>query len=134
MTGRALPFDFGTGSLSMYLRLSAMACIDAAILACVIPLLAIYMRLAHGFSAQEMSMVYAIGPYAAILSPLLVGQLADRLFSAERVLAGVNLLRAGALFAAARSDSYTEFLTSMTLVFLLQVPSLTLGAAVSFHH
>lgn len=134
MTGRALPFDFGTGSLSMYLRLSAVACIDAAILACIVPLLAIYMRHAHGFSAHEMSMVYVIGPCAAILSPLLVGQLADRLFSAERVLATVNLLRAGALFAAARSDTYAEFLISMTLVFLLQVPSLTLGAAVSFHH
>ena len=134
MTGRALPFDLGTGSLSMYLRLSAMAFIDAAILACVVPLLAIYMRHAHGFSAHEMSTVYAVGPFAAMLSPLLFGQLADRLFSAERVLATVNLLRAGALFAAARAGTYPEFLTAMTLVFLLQVPSLTLGSAVSFHH
>lgn len=134
MTGRARPFDFGTGSLAMYLRLSAMAFIDAAILACVVPLLAIYMRHAHAFSAREMSTVYAVGPMAAILSPLLVGQLADRLFSAQRVLAGVNLLRAVALFAAARANNYTEFLLAMTLVFLLQVPSLTLGSAVSFHH
>jgi hypothetical protein len=134
MTGRALPFDFGTGSLAMYLRLSAMAFIDTAILACVVPLLAIYMRHAHGFSAREMSTIYAVGPFAAILAPLLVGQLADRLFSAQKVLATVNLLRAGALFAAARADSYGEFLIGMTLVFLLQVPSLTLGSAVSFHH
>lgn len=134
MTGRALPFDFGTGSLAMYLRLSAMAFIDAAILACVVPLLAIYMRHAHGFSARDMSTIYAVGPFAAILAPLLVGQLADRLFSAQKVLATVNLLRAGALFAAARADTYTEFLVAMTLVFLLQGPSLTLGSAVSFHH
>lgn len=134
MSGRVLPFDFGTGSFALYLRLSAMAFIDAAILACVVPLLAIYMRHAHGFDAHEMSMVYAIGPFAAILSPLLVGQLADRLFSAQRVLATVNLLRASVLFAAAHADTYPGFLIAMTLVFLLQVPSLTLGSAVSFHH
>src|SRR5690606_22447290 len=126
MTGRALPFYFGTGSLGMYLRLSAMVFLDAAILACVVPLLAIYMRHAHGFSAREMSTIYAIGPFASILAPVLVGQLADRLFAAQKVLATVNLLRAAALFAAARADSYGEFLVAMTLVFLLQVPSLTL--------
>ncbi|HEY6724396.1 MAG TPA: MFS transporter [Polyangiaceae bacterium] len=134
MTGRLLPFDFGTGSLAIYLRLSAMAFIDAAILACVVPLLAIYMRHAHGFSAREMSTIYAVGPFAALLAPLLVGQLADRLFSAQKVLAAVNLLRTGALFAGASADSYGEFLIAMTLVFLLQVPSLTLCSAVSFHH
>src|SRR5690606_23376985 len=120
--------------LGMYLRLSAMVFLDAAILACVVPLLAIYMRHAHGFSAREMSTIYAIGPFASILAPVLVGQLADRLFAAQKVLATVNLLRAAALFAAARADSYGEFLIAMTLVFLLQVPSLTLGSAVSFHH
>lgn len=134
MTGRALPLSLGTGSLAVYLRLSAVAFIDAATLAALVPLLAIYMQHAHGFSARQMSTVYAVGPFAAIVSPLVVGQLADRLFSAQKVLAVVNLFRAGALVAAGRADNYAEFLTAMTLVFLLQVPSITLGAAVSFHH
>src|SRR5688572_19012529 len=130
MTGRALPLNLGTGSLAVYFLLSAVAFIDAAVLAAIVPLLAIYMQHAHGFSARQMSSVYAGGPFAAIVSPLGVGQLADRLFSAQKVLAVVNLLRAGALLAAGRANNYAEFLTAMTVVFLLAVPSLTLGAAV----
>ncbi len=126
--------SFGTGSLAVYFRLSAMVFIDAAILACVLPVLAIYMQHAHGFSARQMSLVYAMGPLAALISPMIVAQLADRLFAAQRVLSIVNLLRAGALVAAGAAGHYARFLPAMALVFLLQIPSTTLGAAVSFHH
>jgi MFS family permease len=134
MNSRGLALRFGTGSLAIYLRLSAMVFVDAAILACILPVLAIYMQHHHGFSARQMSLVYAMGPLAALVSPLIVGQLADRFFSAQRVLAVVNVLRSGCLVAAGMASSYSEFLVAMALVFLLQVPSLTLGAAVSFHH
>ena len=36
MTGRALPLNLGTGSLAVYLRLSAVAFIDAATLAALV--------------------------------------------------------------------------------------------------
>lgn len=134
MLGRSAAIGFGTGSLAVYLRLSAMVFIDAATLGAIVPILAIYMRHAHGFSAREMSAIYAMGPLAAMISPLIVAQLADRLFAAQKVLAVVNLLRACALTWAATADSFAEFMPAMALVFLLQVPSLTLGAAVSFHH
>lgn len=134
MSGRPTAPGFGTGSLAVYLRLSAMAFIDAAALGAIVPILAIYMRHAHGFSAREMSTVYVMGPLAAMISPLIVAQLADRLFAAQNVLAVVNFLRALALTWAGTADGFTEFMPAMALVFLLQVPSLTLGAAVSFHH
>src|SRR5690606_3612566 len=77
---------------------------------------------------------FAMGPLAALFSPLIAAQLADRLFAAQRVLAVINLLRCGALIAAGMASNYTEFLPAMTLVFLLQVPAHSLGSAVAFHH
>lgn len=134
MTVPALASQLDRYDLGKYVRLSAMLLIESAILAVVVPVLSIYMDHVLGFSARQMSWVYAMSPIAAILVPLLVGQIADRHLSAQHMLIGVNVLRAGGLLLAAYSDDFTGFLLAMTLVACCQIPSTMLGAAVAFHH
>ncbi|MGB7325708.1 MAG: MFS transporter [Rubripirellula sp.] len=53
-----------------------------------------------GFDAGDLGNTYSVGPIAGLLTPLLVGLIADRFFSAQKVLAILHLLGGGILFAA----------------------------------
>lgn len=53
-----------------------------------------------GFSQGQLGWTYSVGPIAGMISPFLVGMIADRFFSTERVLAVMHLAGAGAMFAA----------------------------------
>ncbi len=45
-----------------------------------------------GFTASDFGWTYSVGPIAGMLSPIFVGMLADRVFSAQRVLALMHLV------------------------------------------
>ncbi|MCA9040367.1 MAG: MFS transporter, partial [Planctomycetaceae bacterium] len=51
-----------------------------------------------GFQPVNIGSVYAVGPLAGILSPFMVGMVADRFFSTERVLGVLHLLGAGMMY------------------------------------
>ncbi|QDT02977.1 Putative nucleoside transporter YegT [Rubripirellula lacrimiformis] len=53
-----------------------------------------------GFDASDLGNTYSVGPIAGLITPLLVGLIADRFFSAQKVLAILHLLGGGILFAA----------------------------------
>jgi MFS family permease len=53
-----------------------------------------------GFRAYDFGWTYSVGPIAGIITPLFVGMVADRFFSAQRVL-GVMHLAGGAIMLAA---------------------------------
>lgn len=54
-------------------------------------------------SAQDVGLLYSTLALGAVVSPLLVGVLADRLFASQRVLAILHLVGAVLLFAAGRT-------------------------------
>lgn len=54
-----------------------------------------------GFSAEDISWTYAVGPIAAIISPFFVGMIADRFFAAQHVMAAMHLLGGVLMFVAA---------------------------------
>jgi len=56
-----------------------------------------------GFTANDISWTYAVGPIAAIISPFFVGMIADRFFAAQHVMAAMHLLGGVLMFAAALS-------------------------------
>ena len=55
-----------------------------------------------GFGARDFSWTYSVGPLAGILSPFFVGMIADRFFSAQRVMGVLHLLGAAFMFGATR--------------------------------
>ena len=61
-----------------------------------------------GFTGPDFGWTYAVGPIAGMISPFFVGMVADRFFSAQRVLGVLHLLGAVIMFQATRimlSDS-----------------------------
>ena len=55
-----------------------------------------YLRETLNFSGQQIGFAYLTAAIASIVSPFIVGMIADRYFSANRVMAFVNII--GAFF------------------------------------
>ena len=53
-----------------------------------------------GFDGADIANTYSVGPIAGILTPLFVGLVADRFFSAQKVLGVLHLLGACIMFGA----------------------------------
>lgn len=54
-----------------------------------------------GFTAADFGTMYSVGPIAGMIAPFFVGMVADRFFSAQKVLGVMHLL--GARSCSARS-------------------------------
>jgi nucleoside transporter len=55
-----------------------------------------------GFNAGDFGWTYSVGPIAGMISPFIVGMIADRFFAAQRVLAAMHILGAVLMLVAAR--------------------------------
>jgi nucleoside transporter len=55
-----------------------------------------------GFTGPDFGWTYAVGPIAGMISPFFVGMVADRFFSAQRVLGVLHLLGAAIMYQATR--------------------------------
>lgn len=53
-----------------------------------------------GFEPGDVGWTYSVGPIAGMISPFVVGMIADRFFATERVLGVMHLLGGGAMLAA----------------------------------
>ena len=53
-----------------------------------------------GFDGGDFGWTYGVGPIAAMISPFVVGMIADRFFATERVLGVMHLLAGGAMLVA----------------------------------
>ena len=61
------------------------------------------------FTGIQIGLAYSTAAIAAIISPVVVGMIADRFFSANRVLAFLNITGALLLFWLTRIDSFSLF-------------------------
>jgi len=80
-----------------------------------------YLRDVLAFSPREIGWVYNATAVAAMISPFVVGMVADRFFAAERVMACLHLVGAGFMFAVSRSGKFEVFyplLIGHTLCFM----------------
>ncbi len=89
---------------------------------------------ARGFSRKEIGRIYGTLPIGSIISPLIIGALADKLFNTE-VLIGVSHLIGGVLlFMMARTQNPRPFYW-LTLVYALAFsPTLSLVNSIVFAH
>lgn len=55
-----------------------------------------------GFTARDFGWTYSVGPIAGMISPFIVGMIADRFFAAQRVLAAMHILGTVLMMLAAR--------------------------------
>ena len=80
-----------------------------------------YLRDVLAFSPRQIGWVYNATAVAAMISPFVIGMVADRFFAAERVMACLHLVGAGFMFAVSRAAKFEVFyplLIGHTLCFM----------------
>ena len=86
---------------------------------------------AIGFDGAQVGSIYSTFSIAMIISPFLIGMLADRFFAAEKVLAALNLLGAALLFYLTTITDYGTFYIVMLLYCLTFAPTIALTSSIS---
>lgn len=86
---------------------------------------------AINFDGAQVGKVYASFSIAMIISPFLIGMLADRFFAAQKVLGVLNLIGAGLLFMLARITDYDAFYWIMLAYCLSFAPTIALTSSIS---
>jgi len=86
-----------------------------------------------GFDGAQIGTAYTATGWAAIVSPFFIGMVADRFFSAERVLGILHLLGAGIIYYASTQQDFGVFFPVLLAYALCYMPTLALVNAIAFN-
>ena len=123
-----------TGSSSTRIRLSVMMFVQYFIYGSWLVTLGTFLGNGLKASGSDIGTAYSLPAIAAIVSPFLVGMIADRFFSTEKVLAFLHLAGAGVLYFAATQPSFGGFWPLFLIYVLCYMPTLALTNALAFDH
>ncbi len=113
-------------------RLSAMMFVQYFVYGSWLVTLGTYLGNVLHASGKEIGFAYMMPAIAAIISPFIVGMIADRFFATERVLAVLHLVGAGLLAMATTQDTFSGFAMYFMLYTLCFMPTLALTNSISF--
>ena len=116
---------------SKKVQLGIMMFLQYAIWGAWAPVLSSYLLNDLGFSGSEVGWIYALLPLATIISPLIAGQVADRYFASEKVIAFLQLGGGVLLLLAARITDFDTLAVVMLFYCLLYAPTLALTNSVA---
>ena len=85
------------------------------------------------FSGVQIGLAYGTLAIAAMISPFIVGLVADRFFAAERFLGVIHLVGAVLLYLIVQADEFGTFYPLMLAYSLLYMPTIALTNSLSFH-
>lgn len=86
-----------------------------------------------GFAGTDIGKAFSTAAWAAIITPFFVGMVADRFFSAEKLLGVAHLLGAGLMYWVSTVTEPGMFFWALLCYTLCFMPTLALIAAISFH-
>jgi len=112
-------------------RLGVMMFLQYAIWGAWAPVLSSYLIGDLGFSGGQVGWIYALLPLATILSPFVAGQVADRWFATERVIAFLSLTGGALLLVVARTTDFATMAALMLVYCLLYAPTLALTNSIA---
>ena len=85
------------------------------------------------FSGTQIGLAYGTLAIAAMISPFIVGLIADRFFAAERFLGVIHLIGAGLLYYLTQATSFGVFYSLLLAYSLCYMPTIALTNSLSFH-
>ena len=85
-----------------------------------------------GFSGEQIGLAFGTSALAAMISPLFVGMIADRLFATERLLAALHVIGGLLLFGASLQTRFGTFYVVLLAYALCYMPTLALSNSLSF--
>jgi nucleoside transporter len=122
------------GTLYVRTRLSIMMFLQYAIWGAWLPILYPFVTGHRKFTDGEVSAVFAAGAAGAIFGPFIAGQLADRRFATERMLALSHFLGAALVWFLAETSSFWPFVALSALYGLIYSPTLALTNSLALSH
>ena len=122
------------GTLYVRTRLSIMMFLQYAIWGAWLPILYPFVTGHRKFTDGEVSAVFAAGAAGAIFGPFIAGQLADRRFATERMLALSHFVGAALVWFLAETSSFWPFVALSALYGLIYSPTLALTNSLALSH
>lgn len=119
---------------SVKLRLCGMMFLQYFVQGAYLPIVAGYLTDTLGFSESNKGWFMAAIGAGPILAPLVVGQLVDRWFSTERVLAAFHFAAGLLMLALYKQTEFGPVVAIGTLYSVLYIPTTMLTNSLAFHH
>jgi len=113
-------------------RLGTMMFLEYAIWGAWAPILSAYLIDVLHFNGTQVGFIYSLLPIATIIAPLIGGQLADRYFPTEKVIAVLQLLGGAILLLGAAVQSYPAMVWIMLVYCIVYAPTLALTNSIAF--
>jgi nucleoside transporter len=113
-------------------RLSIMMFLQYAIWGAWLPILYPFLMGHRGFTLDQTGMCLMAGAVGALAGPFIAGQLADRSFATERLLAVSHFVGAIIVYFLAGADKYEMFLALSFVYGLVYAPTMALTNSISF--
>lgn len=86
------------------------------------------------FEGAQIGLAYGAFAIGAMISPFIVGLIADRYFASEKLLAVLGILGGAMLCALPQFETFGSFYPALIFYCALYVPTLALGNSLSLHH
>ena len=86
------------------------------------------------FSGQQIGLAYGAFAWGAILSPFIVGLIADRYFASEKIIAVLGVVGGLVMLCLPQFKTFGSFYPALILYCTLYAPTLALGNSVSMTH
>jgi len=118
--------------MSAKFRLGAMMFLEYAIWGAWAPILSAYLIDVLHFNGTQVGFIYGLLPIATLIAPLIGGQLADRYFPTEKVIAVMQLLGGIILLLGAAIQSYSGMVWIMLIYCIVYAPTLALTNSIAF--
>lgn len=92
-----------------------------------------YLGSGLGYEGWQISSAYGTGAIAAMVSPFIIGLIADRFFPAERVLGVLHLLGGILMYAASQIENFALFYPILLAYTLCYMPTIALTNSIAFN-
>lgn len=115
-------------------RLSVMMFLQYAIWGAWLPLFPAFLGEHRKLTEEQVGNIGAVGALGAVIAPFIMGQIADRWLSTEKLLGILHLAGAALIWQLATFTDYSSLFVFALAYSMLYAPTMPLTNALAFHH